>query len=123
MTAPGDLNRRLLLEAPVETDDGVGGVTRLYDVVTMLWAQVLPLSAAAAITADNLGGSVRYRIVVRARADITTRHRFQDGARIYRILALRQSADRRFLEIEAEERDRQWRKFHRRQGAPHRLFS
>ena len=105
MTAPGDLNRRLLLEAPVETDDGVGGVTRLYDVVTMLWAQVLPLSAAATITADNPGGSVRYRIVIRARADITTRHRFQDGAHIYRILALRQSADRRFLEIEAEERE------------------
>ena len=105
MTAPGDLNRRLLLEAPVETGDGAGGVTRLYDVVTMLWAQVLPLSAAATIAADNPGGTVRYRIVLRARPDITTRHRFQDGVRIYRILALRQSADRRFLEIEAEERE------------------
>lgn len=104
MTAPGDLNRRLLLEAPVETGDGAGGVTRLYDVVTMLWAQVLPLSAVATITADNPGGAVRYRIVVRTRPDVTTRHRFQDGVRIYRILALRQSADRRFLEIETEER-------------------
>ncbi len=42
MTGAGDLNRRLLLEAPVETDDGAGGVTLLYDVVTVLWAQVLP---------------------------------------------------------------------------------
>jgi head-tail adaptor len=48
---------------------------------------------------------VRYRIVVRARPDITTRHRFQDGAHIYRVLATRPSADRRFLEIEAEERE------------------
>ena len=48
---------------------------------------------------------MRYRIVIRARPDVTTRHRFQDGVRIYRILALRQSADRRFLEIEAEERE------------------
>jgi len=105
MTAPGDLNRRLLLEAPVETDDGAGGVMRLYDIVTTLWAQVLPLAAAASVTAGNAGGAVRYRIVVRARSDITTRHRFQDGTRIYQIIATRQSADRRFLEIEAEERE------------------
>ena len=34
MTGPSDLNRRLVLEAPAEADDGAGGVTRLYDVVT-----------------------------------------------------------------------------------------
>jgi len=105
MTAPGDLNRRLLLEAPVETDDGTGGVTRLYDVVTTLWAQVLPLSATASVAADTTGGKVRYRIIVRVRADITTRHRLQDGTRIYSILAISPSADRRFLAIEAEERE------------------
>ena len=103
MTAPGDLNRRLVLEAPVESEDGAGGVTRLYDVVTTLWAQVVPLSASSELTAANLGGRVRYRIIVRSRAD-TTRHRFQDGARIFRVLAARQSVDRRFLEIEVEER-------------------
>lgn len=105
MTGAGDLNRRLLLEAPVETDDGAGGVTLLYDVVTVLWAQVLPLSATASVTAGNAGAAVRHRIIVRARSDITTRHRFQDGTRIYRIVAARPTADRRFLEIEAEERE------------------
>jgi head-tail adaptor len=60
--------------------------------------------AALELTAANLGGRVRYRIIVRSRADITTRHRFQDGAHTYSVLAARQSADRRFLEIEAEER-------------------
>ena len=49
MTAPGDLNRRLLLEAPAETEDGAGGVMRLYDIVTTLWAQVVPLAAAASV--------------------------------------------------------------------------
>jgi SPP1 family predicted phage head-tail adaptor len=102
MTAPGDLNRRLVLEAPVESEDGAGGVTRHYDVVAALWAQVVPLSASSELIAANLGGRVRYRIIVRSRADITARHRFQDGARTYRVLAARQSADRRFLEIEAE---------------------
>jgi SPP1 family predicted phage head-tail adaptor len=105
MTAPGDLNRRLMLEAPVETEDGVGGVRRLYDVVTVLWAQVIPLSAASDVTAGSAGAAARYRIVIRGRSDITTRHRFQDGTHIYRVLAARPSADRRFLEIEAEERE------------------
>ena len=34
MTQPGELDRRLTLEAPVETDDGAGGVTRTYETVT-----------------------------------------------------------------------------------------
>jgi SPP1 family predicted phage head-tail adaptor len=104
VTEIADLNRRLVLEAPSEADDGAGGVTRLYGVVTTLWAQVAPLSARADVAADHPGATLRHRIVIRPRGDITTRHRFQDGGRIYRILTVRPSADRRFLEIEAEER-------------------
>ena len=105
MTAPGQLNRRLVLEAPSESDDGQGGVTRLYDIVTTLWAQVTPLAARADIAAGSLGAALRYRIVVRQRGDITTRHRFLDGLRTYQVTAVRDSADRRFLEIDAEERE------------------
>ena len=104
MTAPGELNRRLVLEAPSESDDGQGGVTRLYDVVTTLWAQVTLLAARADVAAGSLGGRLRYSIVVRKRDDITTRHRFLDGLRTYQVIAVRESADRRFLEIDAEER-------------------
>jgi len=102
VTAPGELNRRLVLEAPSESDDGAGGVVRGYTAVTTLWAQVTPSAMRGETEADSLGASVRYRIVIRARADVTTRHRFVEGERIYRVLAARESADRRFLEIEAE---------------------
>jgi head-tail adaptor len=104
MTNIGDMNRRLVLEAPVESDDGAGGVNRLYDVVTVLWGQVMPLAARADATADSLGAVLRFRIVIRARDDITTQHCLLDGAHIYRVVAARPSADRRFLEIDAEER-------------------
>jgi SPP1 family predicted phage head-tail adaptor len=104
MTAPGQLNRRLVLEAASESDDGQGGVTRLYDVVTTLWAQVTPLSVRADIAAGSLGARLRYSIVIRKRTDITTRHRFLDGVRTYQVVAVHESADRRFLEIDAEER-------------------
>lgn len=107
MSAPsiGDLNRRLVLEAPVESADGEGGVTRSYQTVATLWAQVLPLTAVADIAAASLGAALRYRIMVRARDDVTTRHRLVDGAHVYRVIAARLAADRRFLELEAEERE------------------
>ncbi len=105
MTGAGNLNRRLTLEAPAETDDGSGGVTRSYAAAASLWAQLVPLSARADAAADSLGGALRYRIVVRAGPAITTRHRLRDGARIFRILAAGPSADHRFIEIEAEARE------------------
>lgn len=105
MTGPGDLDRRLTLLAPVETADDEGGVVRTYATTTTVWAQVLPLSADAEVAADSLGGALRYRIIIRYRDDVTTRHQFQDGAHLYRVLAARASADRRFLEIKAEERE------------------
>ena len=105
MTAPGDLNRRLQLQAPVESADDEGGVTRTYETVTTLWAQVVPRGGGANIAAGSLGASLRYAIVIRARDDITTRHQFIDGTHVYRAIAVGESADRRFLEIEAEERE------------------
>ena len=103
MTAPGQLNRRLVLEAANESDDGQGGVTRLYDVVTVLWAKVTPLSARTDIEAQRLGAALRFTITIRKRNDVSMRHRFIDGMRTYRVLAVRESADRRFLEIDAEQ--------------------
>ena len=103
MTEIGDLNRRLVLEAPVESDDGEGGVTRSFAAVTTLWAQVVPLTERADVTAASLGALLRYRIDIRYRSDVTTHHQFQDGTAIYRIIAVRPSAGRRFLEIDAEQ--------------------
>ena len=109
MSAPlkdiGALNRRLVLEAPVETGDGAGGVVRTYEAVATLWAQVMPVSARSDIAGDSLGAVLRYHIVVRARGGIGMRQRLRDGTRVYWIVAVRESFGRRFLEIDAEERE------------------
>jgi head-tail adaptor len=101
----GALNRRLVLEAPVEAGDSAGGVVRTYMAVATLWAQVMPVSARSDIAGDSLGAVLRHRIVIRARGGIGTRHRLRDGTRVYRIVAMRESDGRRFLEIDAEERE------------------
>jgi head-tail adaptor len=102
--AAGDLDRRLVLEAPVEADDGAGGVTRGYGTVTTLWAKVRAVRARADVAADSLAALVTHSIVVRAPRALTTLHRFRDGARIFRVVAFRETPDRRFLAIDAEER-------------------
>jgi SPP1 family predicted phage head-tail adaptor len=103
MTDPGRLNRRLTLEAPVESDDGAGGVTRGYTAIATLWASVEPVAARGEAVAAALGATISHRIRIRYSADITLRHRFRDGARSFRIVAMR-DRDKRFLDIDAEER-------------------
>lgn len=102
MTDLGRLKTRLLLQAPVEPDDGQGGVTRDYVTQQMVWAALRPQAARRDVEADADGARVRLRIFLRAGLVLTPRHRLLDGARIYRIVALREIDDRRFVEIEAE---------------------
>lgn len=105
MSDPGQLNRRLVLEAPVETPDGAGGVTRSYSAAATLWAQVTPVSAQEEIAAARLGARITHRIRLRFMSGIDIRHRLRDGSRIYRIVSLHDTDGRnRFLQIEAEER-------------------
>ena len=104
MSNPGLLRHRLALEAPVESADGAGGVVRSYGSVATLWAEVTPVSAARALEAERLGARITHRIGIRFADDITTKHRFRDGNRVFRIVSLRDRDGRkRFLQIEAEE--------------------
>jgi head-tail adaptor len=105
MIDPGKLKTRLLIEAPVEADDGQGGVARSYTAVATVWAAVTPLAArgaGAGVEADAEGATVKYRILMRSNFILTLQHRLVDGARIYRIAAIRDADDRRFIALDAE---------------------
>ena len=93
-----------MLEEPVESADGAGGVARSYAPAMTLWAKVEPVSARGAVIADAPGATITHRIIVRRRSALTTRHRFAEGTTIYRIVTIRDDATRRFLVIGAEER-------------------
>jgi SPP1 family predicted phage head-tail adaptor len=104
MTAIGTMNRRLTLEAPAETADGAGGVTRGYTAIATLWAAIETVAARNELVADASGATVTHRISIRKSGDITTRHRFRDGARVFRMVAMRERDNGRFLDISVEER-------------------
>jgi head-tail adaptor len=105
MIDPGRLKTRLQVQSPVETADGQGGVARSYTTLTTAWAQVKPFSArgaGAGVEADAEGATVKYRIILRSNFVLTLQHRLVDGARVYRIAAIRDHDDRRFIAVDAE---------------------
>jgi len=105
MIDPGQLRTRLVLQQPVETPDGQGGVVRTWSSFGNAWAQVTPLGASHTNEADSEAATQRYRIVMRSNFSLTLQHRLVDGARIYTISAIRDGdKDRRFIEIDAERR-------------------
>lgn len=101
---PGTLRRRLVLEAPVETADGTGGVARDHVAVATLWAALEPRAGRGEVDADAAGAVVTHRILLRSGPEITTRHRFRAGGRLFRVIAVRDlDPAGRFLVVEAEE--------------------
>ncbi|MDQ2084341.1 head-tail adaptor protein [Xanthobacteraceae bacterium Astr-EGSB] len=100
---PGRLNRRLVVEAPVDTDDGMGGVAVTFADAEIVWAQVVPASARGDVDADTRGAVVTWRILMRAGPELTTRHRLRDGSRRFDIVAVIRRHDA-LLEIVAQER-------------------
>ncbi|MPZ55024.1 MAG: phage head closure protein [Rhizobiales bacterium] len=105
MSDPGRLRHRLVLEAPVEADDGAGGVVRSYENIATVWAAIAPVTLSEQVAAEALGARLTHRIVIRTGFDVTTRHRFKLGNRMFRIVAIRDPDESgRFREIHAEER-------------------
>jgi head-tail adaptor len=104
MIDPGRLKTRLVIEAPVDVDDGQGGVTRDFAAVATVWAALLPASARRAVEADADGASVHVRVILRNALALTLHHRLVDGTKTYRIVSLREIDDGRFIEIDAERR-------------------
>lgn len=102
MIDPGRLKTRLLIQVPSETQDGQGGVVRVYTTLATVWAAVVPSTARGVVDADAVGAAVRYRIILRNHFVLTLQHRLVDGARVYRIVSIREVDDRRFVEIDAE---------------------
>jgi SPP1 family predicted phage head-tail adaptor len=104
MPSIGHLRHRLVLEAPQETPDGLGGVTRNWSALAQIWAAIEPLSSGDAVIADKRIARLTHRVVVRKRGDVSLDHRFRLAERIFTIRSLRDAQeDGRFLECLVEE--------------------
>ncbi len=91
----GAMRARLVLEAPSETPDGAGGVTRTFVARSALWARIEPLSAQERLVADSAGQVLTHRITLRWRAGLDAAMRWRSGARLFAIRTVMDPDERR----------------------------
>lgn len=81
----GALRRRLVLEAPVSTPDGLGGATQSFQTVAALWGQVEWLSGREIWRMGRPEQLSTHRITMRWRAGVDAGQRLRDGSRVFDI--------------------------------------
>ena len=86
-TRIGELDRRVVLEAPVNTPDEIGGVLRSWVFVDVIWAHVRALAGAERFEGEREESVITHVICIRWRPDITGAMRLRLGARTFAIHA------------------------------------
>lgn len=81
----GARRKRLVLEAPVETLDAIGGAAISYQTIATLWGEVIAKSGRETREGERLEGATETRIRIRFREAIDARMRFRFGQRIFAI--------------------------------------
>jgi SPP1 family predicted phage head-tail adaptor len=91
----GALRHRLVIEQPLDIDDGAGGATRSYAALATVFAAIETLDAQPALMDNRPGARRSLRILVRWRADLDCAHRLRLGPRLFFIRAIADADDRR----------------------------
>lgn len=89
---PGMLSHELVLEKPVETTDGAGGFTTVWDSVATIWAKLEPINPEREFWSGRSVSEQTHRVTLRHRDDVRQGMRFRRQARLFPILAV-QDAD------------------------------
>lgn len=67
----GRMREQVTLESRAGADDGLGGVTRTWRPVATVWAAIEIRALAETDYAGRVSNPLRYRLVVRRRADLS----------------------------------------------------
>ncbi len=101
----GRFNRQLTIENEVELSDGCGGFVSRYKPQDTVWAHICPVKSANIQRADNSIVEISHRILIRFRANISTKTRFVTGSRHFEVESVRDPDEtRRYLECDCVER-------------------
>jgi head-tail adaptor len=104
MTRIGQLRQRVVLSAPVETADEIGGVQRSFSAIATVFAALTVTGGVEEPVDERKGQRLRFRLVLRWRADVTAEWRASLGSRQFTILtAADPEGMRRFLSCDVEE--------------------
>jgi SPP1 family predicted phage head-tail adaptor len=84
----GGLRHYVTLEAPVDTPDDNGGVSRTFVATATFWARIAPKSSAMIDRADQQQQLVTHDITFRAWPGLTGAMRLRLGTRLFQILSI-----------------------------------
>lgn len=86
-TTVGARRRLFVLDVPLETPDGFGGVVRTFQPGPQVWGAIEALDLAERERAGRAEEAVTHRVRLRHRADVDGRMRLTLGARRFAIRA------------------------------------
>lgn len=101
--AIGALNARVTLQSPTRTLDDIGGAGLSWSSQGDVWAAIEASGAGVTADFDAARGLSSYRVIINRRADLHTGWRVLWGARVLRIVGVRDDgAARQTLECAEE---------------------
>ena len=84
----GDLNKRITIEAPTLTSDGMGGFSTVFSSIATVYAAIWPVSANEIIQAQAPTMIVTHRIRIRYRSVLKSSWRIVFAGRNFNIVAI-----------------------------------
>ena len=91
----GARRRLFVIETPLETPDGFGGVLRAYQPGPLVWGALEPLSGDERVSAGVAQEVVTHRVRIRYRHALGPNDRLALGPRRFRVRTSRAADDRR----------------------------
>lgn len=88
ITSPSELNKRIVLQSPVNAADGMGGFTVTWADEATVWAAIWPVSAAETIQAAQAQMTVTHRIRIRYRSVLKASWRVSWSGRYFNIVSI-----------------------------------
>lgn len=98
------LRSRITLQSASDMPDNGGGITRSWEDMDTVWAEILPLSGKETLRQLQLQSVVTHRITIRYRNDVNAAMRLATGGRVFVIRAVINPGERdEVLELLTEE--------------------
>ncbi len=84
----GELSKRITLQYPTKTSDGMGGFATTWNDAATVYAAIWPVSAKETVQAMGQAMTITHRIRMRYRANIRSSWRIKFGNKYYNIVSI-----------------------------------